>query len=111
MKTVLFRSDIIVSNASFLNCKDLVKLSLVSKQAAAVVKEVALYMLNSSHTRYGGEMDLSALQQLHVLRSPIGFHDLFGDRIGYLDEDRACAYSSNPNTLPTYVVPSICIKE
>jgi len=50
-------------------------------------------------------MDLSALQQLHVIRAPIRFDDLFGDIIGHLDGDRTCVYSSNPNMLysPEYI--------
>jgi len=47
--TALFGSDILGNTASFLDCMDLGKLSLVSKQAAAVVEDDALYAKFFTH--------------------------------------------------------------
>ena len=43
--------------------------------------------------------ELSTLEELNRLRSPIEFTDLLGERIGYVDGDKSCVYSSNPNML------------
>ena len=112
LKTSLFESiinnDMLEKIASFVDCKDLVSLSLTSKQLSSSVEEVAVRMINSSDVRYGGDdkEDLSVIQELNYLRcAPIEFTDLLGDRIGHVGGDKACVYSSNPNRLhsPFYI--------
>jgi len=41
------------------------------------------------------------LDELNHLRSPLVWNELLGNRIGYVNGDKACAYSSNPNRLHT----------
>src|SRR5210317_1585103 len=105
-RTLAFESitnnDILEIIAGFVYCKDLVNLSIKSKQLSSSVEEVAIRMINSSDVRYGGDdEDLPALQELNYLRAPFEFTDLLGNRIGYVGGDNACVYSSNPNRLHT----------
>ena len=103
-ETILHNDDILESIAVFLDCKDLLGLSLTCKQCLLTVEEVALRMLQSSGARFGGidaDEELSTLEELNRLRSPVEFTDLLGERIGYVDGDKSCIYSSNPNRLHT----------
>ena len=69
----IINNDILETIAGFVDCKDLVNLSLTSKQLSSSVTEVAVRMINfySSDVRYGGddEEDLPALQELNYLRA------------------------------------------
>ena len=102
-ETVVINNDTLESIAKFLNCKDLVNLSLTSKRFAYEINKVALRMTSSSNARYGGEDidELAVLDELNRLRSPLVWNELLGNRIGYVNGDKACAYSSNPNRLHT----------
>ena len=101
--TVVINNDTLESIAKFLNCKDLVNLSLTSKRLACEINKVALRMIRSSNARYGGKdiHELAVLDELNRLQSPLVWNELLGSRIGYVNEDKACAYSSNPNRLHT----------
>ena len=100
-ETVVINNDTLESIAKFLNCKDLVNLSLTSKRLAYEINKVALRMIRSSNARYGGEDidELAVLDELNHLRSPLVWNELLGSRIGYVKGDKACVYSSNPNRL------------
>ena len=101
--TVVINNDTLEGIATFLNCKDLVNLSLTSKRLAIEINKVALRMIRSSNARYGGKdiHELAVLDELNRLQSPLVWNELLGSRIGYVNEDKACAYSSNPNRLHT----------
>ena len=103
-ETVVINNDTLESIATFLNCKDLVNLSLTSKRLACEINKVALRMIRSSNARYGGKdiHELAVLDELNRLQSPLVWNELLGSRIGYVNgDDKACAYSSNPNRLHT----------
>ena len=102
-ETVAINNDTLQSIVNFLDCKDLVNLSLTSKHLACEINKVALRMISSSNARYGGEdiNKLAVLDELNRLRSPLLWNELLGNRIGYVNGDKACAYSSNPNRLHT----------
>ena len=53
-ETILHNDDILESIAVFLDCKDLLGLSLTCKQCSLTVEEVTLRMLQSSGARFGG---------------------------------------------------------
>ena len=102
--TVVINNDTLEGIAEFLNCKDLVNLSLTSKRLAIEINKVALRMIRSSNARYGGKdiHELAVLDELNRLQSPLVWNELLGNRIGYVNgDDKACAYSSNPNRLHT----------
>lgn len=102
-ETIVINNDTLESIVKFLGCKDLVNLSLTSKRLAYEINKVALRMISSLNARYGGEdiNELAVLDELNHLRSPLVWNELLGNRIGYVNGDKACAYSSNPNRLHT----------
>ena len=102
-ETVVINNDTLESIAKFLSCNDLVNLSLTSKRLACEINKVALRMISLSNARYGGEdiNELAVLDELNRLRAPLVWNELLGNRIGYVNGDKACAYSSNPNRLHT----------
>ena len=60
-------------------------------------------------SRYGGDHcdeDLAVLEELNYLRSPLTFTHLLGNRIDYLENDKSCIWSSNPDTsmTPSYLM-------
>lgn len=85
------------------DCKSLVQLSLSCKRLSSRIDKVASRMLASQKevSRYGGDDcddDLTVLEELNYLRSPLTFTHLLGNRIGYVDNDKSCVWSSNPDT-------------
>lgn len=101
--SVLHNCDVLHVMTSFLNIKDVVNISHTSKKMSAIIDEVALRIVASSHLRYGGdEENLSALKLLKLLlHSPIEFASLLGERLEYVRGDKSCVHSSNPNPLHT----------
>ena len=88
------------------DCKSLVQLSLSCKRLSSGVDKVASHMLASQKeiSRYGGDHcdeDLAVLEELNYLRSPLTFTHLLGNRIEYVDNDKSCIWSSNPDTSHT----------
>jgi len=61
-ETVVINNDTLESIAKFLGCQDLVNLSLTSKRLACEINKVALRMISSSNSRYGGEDILMSWQ-------------------------------------------------
>lgn len=60
--------------------------------------------LQKANVRYGGDNcdeDLSVLEELNYLRSPLTFTHLLGNRIGYVDNNKSCVWSSNPDDCQT----------
>ena len=102
-EAVVINNDALEFIANFLDGKSLVNLSLTSKQLKSEVNTVALHMISSSNARYGGEDvdELATLEELNYHRSPLVWNELLGNRIGYVNGDMSCVYSSNPNTLHT----------
>lgn len=102
----LLNNDVLGGVSSFLECKDMLHLSLTCKQMAVVIEAVALEMIGAAKVRFGGDDTLSALEKAKVLlENPIEFNNLLGDNIGYLRGDKACVYSFNPNSIhsPEYI--------
>lgn len=98
---VLGNDDTFEGIAPFLDCVDLARLSATSKDISRGVDRAASRLISSLDVRYGGDEGLSRLEQLWTLGSPLEFDSLLGSRIGYVDGDKACVYSSNPNSLHT----------
>ena len=69
----IINSDILETIAGFVDCKDLVNLSLTCKQLSSSMTEVAVRMINSSGVRsydkFLKDEDLPALQKLNYLRA------------------------------------------
>lgn len=110
----IFDNDILLGIAPFLESSDLANLaitcrSLGSKQLNhgsdwSLVEDVSMQVVIESQTneerdvlpRYDGESWITILHQLELLRSPLAFDLLIGDRIDYVEEDLSCVTSSNP---------------
>ncbi|KAL9189829.1 hypothetical protein ACHAXT_009504 [Thalassiosira profunda] len=97
---VLFNADTLEGVASLLDCRDLAHLKIASKKLSSAVDDAASRLISAMHARYGGDEELSPLEELRAL-VPLTFDCLLGQRIGYVEGDEAVVYSSNPNTLHT----------
>ena len=119
VESALFNNDILVNISPYLECSDLVSLALTSTRWGlkkldndddcdwSQMEEVARQLLCKSQTnderaalpRYAGESWIALLHELELLRSPLIFDQLIGDRIAYVRGNRACFTSSNPNAV------------
>ena len=120
VESALFNNDILVNISPYLECSDLVSLALTSRRLGlkkldndddcdwSQMEEVARQLLYKSQTnderaalpRYAGESWITLLHELELLRSPLIFDQLIGDRIAYVRGNRACFTSSNPEFNP-----------
>jgi len=108
IETALANNDVLLNIAPFLNCSDLVNLALTCRRFGLVledhdcnwslVEEVSRQMLSKMQTdnerdalpRYtDGESWLSILHELELLRSPLVYDQLVGNRIDYVRGDHA----------------------
>jgi len=113
IETALANNDVMLNIAPYLDCSDLMNLALTSRRLLeqeehdydwSLVEEVSRQMLCKMQTdnerdalpRYtDGESWLSILHELELLRSPLVYDQLVGNRIDYVRGDMACITSTN----------------
>jgi len=105
IETALANNDVMLNIAPYLDCSDLMNLALTSRRLLeqeehdydwSLVEEVSRQMLCKMQTdnerdalpRYtDGESWLSILHELELLRSPLVYDQLVGNRIDYVRGD------------------------
>ena len=110
----LGNNDILLGIAPYLDCRDLANLALTSRRFGSkqlgnedwsLVDDVARQMIVKTQTaeeraampRNGRESWIALLHELKMLRSPLQFDQLVGDRIAYVEGNRARVTSWNPD--------------
>ena len=107
----LVNNDVMLCIAPFLDSRELFSLALTCKRMGAksedddwsLVEEVARQLIGNlpqeernALRRYEGESWLSVLHEAELLRCPLTFDQLVGDRVEYVHGDKACITSTNP---------------
>ncbi len=110
-QNALVNNDVMLSIAPFLDSRELFCLALTCKRLGAksddddwsLVEEVARQLIGklpqeerNALRRYEGESWLSVLHEAELLRCPLCFDQLVGDRVEYVHGDKACITSNNP---------------
>lgn len=110
-QNALVNNDVMLCIAPFLDSRELFSLALTCKRMGAksddddwsLVEEVARQLIGklpqeerNALCRYEGGSWLSVLHEAELLRYPLTFDQLVGDRVEYVHGDKACITSTNP---------------
>ena len=119
----LGNTDVLSAVTPYLECRGLVALALASRRfgskfggaGRSLVEGMARQIVVATQTaeeraalprREGGSW-IGLLRELRMLQAPLEFDILAGDRIEYVNGDRACVTSSNPRAAEVNVFEDI----